>query len=144
MIIVRKDGRRIFLRIKKLLIILIQLLILLVLNKVGFFIVHFIHLPIPGNVMGMLLLFLLLFTGLIRLEWIDSASSILIKHLSFFFIPISVGLMTMGAIFIKEGIPLFVTLLLSTILGIIVSGSLAQVVLKRKEAADSEHYHHHI
>ncbi len=77
-------------------------MILLLLNKVGYVIVEFFHLPIPGNVMGMLLLFLLLITGFIRLEWVDTASSLLIKHLSFFFIPISVGLMTMGAVFMKD------------------------------------------
>lgn len=124
--------------------ILGQLLLLLVLNKIGNLFVEFTNLPLPGNVMGMLLLFSLLTTGIVRLEWVEAASSLLIKHLSFFFIPISVGLMTLGAVFIKSGISLLFVLVISTLLGILISGSLSQVLIKRKEVIEIEHDYHHL
>ena len=128
----------------KLLTIIFQLAILLILNEVGLLIVKFTHLPLPGNVMGMLLLFLLLWTGVIRLHWVDVASGFLINHLSFFFIPISVGLMTLGSVFIKSGLGLITALVISTLLGIIVSGTLSQAMVKRKEAVQVERSYHHL
>ncbi len=94
--------------------------------------------------MGMLLLFILLWTGVIRLKWVEVASGVLIKHLSFFFIPISVGLMTLGSVFIKSGLGLLTALVVSTMLGIIVSGSLSQALVKRKEAIQIEHDYHRL
>lgn len=125
-------------------IVLLQLTVLLVINQMGVFIVKVTNLPIPGNVMGMLILFLLLCTGVIRLDWIDHVSSLLIKHLSFFFIPVSVGLMTLGPLFIKNGVALIIVLVVSTLVGIVVSGSLSQFLVQRKEAIHREHHHHHI
>lgn len=132
------------LKIRKFVFVLFQLFILFLINKIGFFIVDFTHLPIPGNVMGMLILFLLLCTGVIRLKWVDEVSSLLIKHLSFFFIPVSVGLMTLAPVFLKSGVALLVVLVISTLVGIVVSGSLSQVLVNRKEAIHSEHHHHHL
>lgn len=54
------------------------------------------HLPVPGNVLGMLILFALLTTGVVKLEWIAGAADLLTKHLAFFFIPVAVGLMQWG------------------------------------------------
>ncbi|AGK54304.1 CidA/LrgA family protein [Bacillus sp. 1NLA3E] len=130
--------------IGKYFIILLQLCMLMIMNKVGFLIVQFTHIPIPGNVMGMLVLFFLLCTKLVRINWIEHASSILINHLSFFFIPISVGLMTLEAVFMKSGIAIIIVLMISTVLGIIISGSLSQALLMRKEAIQSEYHRHHL
>jgi holin-like protein len=132
------------LKLAKLFTIIFQLAILLLLNEVGKLIVKFTHFPLPGNVMGMLLLFILLWTGVVRLQWVDVASGFLIKHLSFFFIPISVGLMTLGSVFIKSGLGLITALVISTLLGIIVSGTLSQALVKRKEAVHVERSYNHL
>lgn len=92
--------------------------------------------------MGMILLFLMLWTGVFRLKWIEAATSILIKHLAFFFIPISVGLMTLGAVFVKSGLALLIVLVISTLIGIIVSGTLSQALVTRKEGVQTERNHH--
>lgn len=125
--------RRMILQVGKYFTILFQLLILLFINEIGFLIVKMTHWPVPGNIMGMLILFLLLCTGVFRLEWVEAAASLLIKHLAFFFIPISVGLMTLGAVFAKSGTSLIIVLVVSTLIGIIVSGTLSQALVKRKE-----------
>jgi holin-like protein len=130
--------------LRRLLFVLLQLFVLFLINKAGFFLVKFTHLPIPGNVMGMIILFLLLCSGVIRLQWVDDVSSFLIKHLSFFFIPVSVGLMTLVPVFIKSGLPLLVVLIISTLAGIVVSGSLSQALVTRKEVIQNEHRHHNV
>src|SRR5215470_19210088 len=52
-----------------------------------------LHLRVPGNIVGMLLLLALLSTGVVEERWVAAAAGLLTKHLAFFFIPIAVGLM---------------------------------------------------
>lgn len=73
-----------------------------------------------------------LLTGIIQLKWVDIGASLLNRHLSFFFIPISVGLMTLGSIFMSSGIRLLFILVLSAIIGIIGTGLTSQLLAKTR------------
>jgi len=128
-------------KLKKGVFFVMQLLLLWALNEVGNLFVGWTHLPIPGNVVGMVLLFILLMTGIVKLHWVDAGGSWLLKHLSFFFIPISVGLMTLGSTFIHSGIILLFILMLSGALGIIGTGISSQLLSKGKEEYHDHHHH---
>jgi holin-like protein len=123
---------------KKILIVVIQLIFLWVLNELGYFLVESFNLPIPGNVVGMVILFGLLMTGAISLKWVEEASTLLIKHLAFFFIPIAVGLMNFGPLFIKNGLSLVIVIVGSIVAGIYVTGFVSQALVKRKAGANNE------
>ncbi|GIN84209.1 hypothetical protein J6TS2_05950 [Heyndrickxia sporothermodurans] len=129
---------------RKYLILFIQILVLWMINKVGYMIAEYLHIAIPGNVIGMLLLFILLVTGVIQLKWVEYAALILTKHLAFFFIPISVGLMTLGSVFISSGIGLIFVLVISAIIGIIGTGITSQLLGKKREVSSIEQHHHSI
>lgn len=120
---------------KKTIIIVVQLLFLWLLNELGYFIVNTFHLPIPGNVIGMVLLFVLLITGAVKLSWIEDASSLLIKHLAFFFIPIAVGLMNFGSLFIQSGLSFLIVVIGSIVVGMYVTGFISQGLVKKKGGA---------
>lgn len=126
------------------LIFLGQLFILWLLNEIGFKIAGMLNIPIPGNVIGMMLLFICLMTGVIKLDWINEAASFLLKHLVFFFIPITVGIMTFGSIFVAYGVPLFIILFGSGILGFILTAWVTQLLGKRKRVRASHGYRNHI
>lgn len=128
---------------KKSVLFLLQLLGLLLFCQVGNYIAEFFHLPIPGNVIGMILLFLLLQMKMIKLEWVDLTSSFLVKHLALFFIPISVSLMTMGGLFLKFGLPLALALVISLIAGFISTAWTIQK-LSREKVETSDNVHHHL
>src|SRR5690625_3440003 len=106
-------------KLRQLFIFLCQLFILWIINELGNFLVKWLSLPLPGNVLGMIILFVLLLTGVIKLDWIDRASSFLLKHLVFFFIPITVGIMTLGSVFLQHGILIIIILIISTAIGMI-------------------------
>lgn len=127
---------------KKTLIIITQLISLWLLNELGYFLVETFHLPIPGNVLGMVLLFLLLLTGIVKLSWVEAASSILIKHLAFFFIPIAVGLMTFGELFLTSGLSFLIMVVGSIIIGMYVTGIVSQVLVKRKRGEEDGRTRH--
>jgi putative effector of murein hydrolase LrgA (UPF0299 family) len=78
--------------IKKLALITIQIAVFVLISKAGYAFVDALQLPLPGNLAGMLMLFALLTSGVIRLEWVEAGASLLVRHLAFFFIPTAVGL----------------------------------------------------
>ena len=49
--------------------------------------------PLPGNVIGLLLLTLGLVSGIVKLAWVEETADFLTKNLAFFFIPAGVGLL---------------------------------------------------
>ncbi|MDF2855061.1 MAG: murein hydrolase [Neobacillus sp.] len=111
----------------------VQMLLLVLIYHIGNYIAQFFHLKIPGNVIGLLLLLLLLWLKVIKVEQIEVAASWLLKHLGFFFIPISVGLMTLGEVISKNGLSLLFILITSALIGIVSTGRITQSVMSRKE-----------
>ncbi len=93
---------------------------------------HF-HIPLPGSVLGMIILFTLLSTGIIKEQWLTAAVNPLLKHLSFFFIPIAVELMNWGDLFVKKGVLLFLPLVISTLVALLVTGGIVQFLSKAAE-----------
>ncbi|MCT8136803.1 CidA/LrgA family protein [Anaerobacillus sp. CMMVII] len=124
---------------KKILVIVIQLFFLWLLNELGYFIVEALNLPLPGNVLGMVILFGLLMTGVVSLKWVEAASSLLIKHLAFFFIPIAVGLMNFGPLFLQNGVSLLIVIVGSAAIGIYATGAISQSLAEKKEGAERGH-----
>jgi holin-like protein len=110
-----------------------QIAALFAINALGYTVAGALHLPLPGNLLGMLFLLALLATGLVRLEWIETSASLLVRHLAFFFIPITVGLMGLGDVFLANGPAILVTLLVSAVLGICVAGLSSQRLASRRQ-----------
>lgn len=116
----------------KVLFFVIQIIFLLLINKLGYWIVETFHMPIPGNVVGMLILFFLLMSKIVKLEWVELASGFLLKHFAFFFVPICVSLIGYGAIFMENAIGFTVSLTLSLILGFFITGKITEHTAKKE------------
>jgi len=91
-----------------------------------------LHLRVPANIVGMLLLFTLLCTGIVKERWVSGATTLLTRHLAFFFIPITVGLMGLTDVFVTSGAAIVITLVVSAVLGICVAGFTSQALAARK------------
>jgi holin-like protein len=113
--------------------IAIQVAALVVINRVGYSIAEALQLPLPGNLLGMLVLLSLLATGLVPLRWVESSASVLIRHLGFFFVPITVGLMGLGEFFLDNGVAILITLVVSAVIGISVAGLSSQRLASRRD-----------
>ena len=119
--------------LRKLLIVSAQLSALIGISKAGCLAATALHLPLPGNLVGMLFLFALLRSGLIPQAWIEETSSILMRHLAFFFIPIAVGLVGYSRLLVNSGVAVVCTLVSSAAIGICASGFLAQALVHWRE-----------
>jgi holin-like protein len=91
----------------------------------------FLRLPVPGSVIGMVLMSASLGLKIIRQEWVQDAGGFLTENLAFFFVPVGVGLIahfdllrTQGALIL--GITVFSTLCVLVLTGLFhfwISGS---------------------
>jgi holin-like protein len=95
--------------------------LLLVYQLVGELLVLLLGLPVPGPVIGMLLLFLtLLIRGSTPPPLRDTAQGLL-GHLSLLFIPAGVGVMVHAGRIAQEWLPILAALVLSTGVTIVVT-----------------------
>jgi len=86
-----------------------------------------LHLRVPANIVGMMLLFALLCTGTVKEWWVARAAGVLTRHLAFFFIPVAVGLMDCGDLLWPVGHWLLLAIVVSSVAGMAVSGGLIQL-----------------
>ena len=56
---------------KRIALIVTQIIGLAIIAGIGNMITEVLHLPLPGTLVGMILLFVLLLTGVVKLEWFE-------------------------------------------------------------------------
>lgn len=89
--------------------------------------------PIPGNVIGMLILFLLLYLKVIEVEQISTISNFFLEHLAFFFIPAGVGLISSFSVIKNIWLQLLIVCFVTTAITMICTGLVVQKIANKKE-----------
>ncbi|QQZ09736.1 CidA/LrgA family protein [Heyndrickxia vini] len=118
---------------KKLLIGCIQIIILTVFTYLmGEFSV-LLHLSIPGSILGLVILFILLQTKVIKLKWIEVGGNWLVAELLLFFIPSAVGILQYKQLLMENGFKIFAVIVISSTIVMVCSGFLAEKMARRKE-----------
>lgn len=95
-----------------------QVSVLVGLNALGEWIAPQLPLPLPANLVGMVLLVALLLGGLVQERWLARAADLFQLHMALFFVPIAVGLMAYGRLVQQHGVVLLLILLISTAAGL--------------------------
>lgn len=91
-----------------------QLMIILIVYFSGMLLQLIFSLPIPGPVIGLILLFMALYFGIIKVEMIEGICEILISHMSFLFVPAGVGIITSFGMLNGRMIPFLAIIIIST------------------------------
>lgn len=127
--------------IKEIGLTILQLLILWIVYQLGCLASYLMSLPIPGNVLGVVILVALLVTGILPLSFVEKGADLLIKHLSFFFIPIAIGLINYGYLFLNLGLSLMFIITVSTLMGLYVTGFVSQFIINKGKEKHRNDYH---
>ncbi|MGC2619233.1 MAG: CidA/LrgA family protein [Acidobacteriaceae bacterium] len=90
---------------------------------------HRLGVPIPGGVLGLLLFFLAMLSGLVRLEWVERTAGLLLRYMALMFVPLTVGLMDMGPILSRNAVPILASLVVSTVAVVLTTGLLGRWLL---------------
>jgi Putative effector of murein hydrolase LrgA len=82
---------------------------------------------ISPAVSGMLILFVLLKSGLLRKDWVEEGAGLLNRHMILFFVPITVGIVLIPAsVWAEDGLAMLVALVLSTFIVLWFTGKIVQ------------------
>lgn len=95
-------------------------------------------LPVPGNILGMLILFFCLLAGVIKLETISRISDFLLENLSFFFLPAGVSLITCSGVLEGKWTAVLGVSVISTVIILGVTGLTVEFVKKLIQKQPSE------
>ena len=107
-----------------------QFLLILFISFLGELLKYFLPLPIPASIYGMVILFIGLLSGIIKLDAVKDVGKFLIEIMPVMFIPAGVGLMESWGELKAVLVPVLVITLVSTIVVMIVSGRVTQAVIR--------------
>ena len=110
--------------------------IILAVTCVGEIMKYFIPLPIPGSIYGLILMFVLLLTKVIKVEHVKETGEFLIEIMPLMFIPAGVGLIDSWGELRPILLPVIVLLLVSTVLVMGVSGQVTQQMMHHGKKED--------
>ncbi len=96
------------------------------------------HLPVPGPVIGMLLLFGFLMLRPSAIDAIEPTTQELLRHLSLLFVPAGVGIMVAADKVRGEFFAIAVSLVVSTTLAIAVTAIVTRALLRRQARLQRE------
>ena len=94
---------------------------------------YFIQLPFPGSIYGLLLMFVLLLTKVIKVENVKDVGEFLIEIMPLMFIPAGVGLMASWGELQGFLVPLLVITVSTTFIVIFVTGKVTDFMMDRNE-----------
>ena len=111
-----------------------QFLIILVISFIGEILKALLPLPIPASIYGMVILFVCLLTGLVKLESVRETGKFLIEIMPVMFIPAGVGLMSSWGVLQPILVPVSVITVVTLLAVMVVSGRVAQAVIRGSKA----------
>lgn len=104
---------------------------LLIFQLIGEVVSRFFALPVPGPVLGMLLLFVTLSLRPALADGLRDTANGLLQHLSLLFVPAGVGVMLHFSRLGDEWLPIAVALVVSTVLALAVTALVLHALMRR-------------
>jgi len=117
---------------KKILKFLLGLGIIFSINYLSAFLLKTLNIPFPAPILGIIILFVLLNTGLIKEEFVEDFCSFILKYMILFFIPLFVGVVSYAPVLLKNFTAIFMTVLITTTLVMIIVGLSFEWIVKLK------------
>ena len=109
-----------------------QFMVILAFSFLGEVLHQVLPLPIPASIYGLVLMFLCLMLGVIKLSDVHDTACFLIEIMPLMFIPAAAGLITSMDIIRGNWLAYLVVTAVSTVLVMLVSGQVTQLLIRRK------------
>lgn len=125
--------------IKRIWHLMLQGALIIILYYIGSLISHLIE-PfffIPGSLVGMIMLFGLLYFNVIQLSFIEELGGFLLKHMGFFFIPLGASVMKSRDLLNNQWLSLLGLLIVSCILVMWISAKVVDLMILHAERRKS-------
>jgi len=122
----------------KLLFFVIQFIFIYGFFLLGQLLRELFNIPLPGSILGFMLMFIALTLKLFPLRFVESGATMLLSFLPLFFIPATVGVIDYIDVFTGKGAYLIVLIIFSTLLTMAASGWTSQFLGRHKETEKGE------
>ena len=111
----------------------VQLMIIFMISLVGEGISSVFNLPVPGSIIGLVLLFLALQFKLLRLRHISMVGNFLLANMTILFLPPAVGIMDKFQVIAPYLLPIILIVLGAIVLNVCVIAVVVQLIKTRFE-----------
>lgn len=109
----------------------VSMVLILLCLLAGINIQHLLDISIPGSIIGMLILFGLMASGLVSVDWVRPSATLFIRYMILLFVPISVGLMEHFDMLIANALPILASAVGGTLIVLVVLGLMLDRLLKK-------------
>ena len=116
-----------------------QFFIILLISFAGEICKYLLPLPIPASIYGMLILFIALMTGWIKLDAVKDVGKFLIEIMPLMFIPAGVGLMESWGTLKPVLLPVCVITVVAIVTVMVATGKLSQWMIRREKKRGADH-----
>ena len=110
-----------------------EFMLIFTINYVGILLSKILHLPLPGTILSLLLLFLMLQFKVLKLEKIENAGNFLLLNMTIFFMPPTVKIIDSYELLEKDLFKIIVIIIVSTFLTMGITGKVVQLMIDFKE-----------
>ncbi len=100
-----------------------------------------LSLPVPGSVIGLILLVIYLQVSDTDNESLDKVSQLCVRYIAVLFIPGCVGVFFMGDLLAQQWLPIALAIIVGTPISLLATALLLQWLLKRYSKSEAEHHH---
>lgn len=112
----------------------VQLMIIFSISLMGEMISTVFSLPIPGSIIGLLLLFLALELKWLRLRHVSMVGNFLLANMTILFLPAAVGIMDRYDVIAPYIFPIVVIILGATVLNVVIIAFVVRFIKERFES----------
>lgn len=109
---------------------IIGFMILITFNMLGVWLQNTWSIPFPGNVIGLLLFLIALWSKVIPIDWVEKSAQYLLNHMLLFFIPYVVGIIAFFPLIGQHWFSMLVGVIGSTLAVLYVTGYVAKKTQK--------------
>ena len=115
-----------------------EFMLIFTINYIGILLSKILHLPLPGTIVSLLLLFLMLQFKVLKLEKIENAGNFLLLNMTIFFMPPTVKIIDSYELLEKDLFKIIVIIIVSTFLTMGITGKVVQLMIDFKERKEKK------
>lgn len=115
-----------------------QFLIIITISLIGEILKELIPVSIPASIYGMLILFVCLMTGFVKIEHVKDVGKFLIEIMPIMFIPAGVGLMSSWDVLRPALIPIIIITVVTIITVMAATGLVSQSIIRFRKSKKSD------
>ena len=117
----------------KMIKVIAQVLFFIIFAQGCRFVSEYFNLPIPGSIIGIIIMFVLLKLKVVKLAWVELGAKVLVAEMMLFFVPSVVGILKYQQLIMANGLHILIVIVVRTVSVMLSSGLMSEWLSKERE-----------